>query len=156
MKKVLVAYFSSSGKTEEMANYIAEGVRFNGLQAKVMKVSEIKNVDDLAGYDGYIIGSPTFSLDIPAPVKLFLEELKKVNLAEKLGGAFGPYLHDASYQHAEHAPDIILNELQNEIKLKPFDLEALALQEDILGTREGIKACQDYGRVFGQRLAGEG
>lgn len=82
MKKVLVAYFSSSGKTEEMANYIAEGVRFNGLQAKVMKVSEIKNVDDIAGYDGYIIGSPTFSLDIPAPVKLFLEELKKVNLAE--------------------------------------------------------------------------
>ncbi|MFY9814529.1 MAG: flavodoxin domain-containing protein [Dehalococcoidales bacterium] len=156
MKKVLVAYFSSSGKTEEMANYIAEGVRFNGLQAKVMKVSEIKNVDDIAGYDGYIIGSPTFSLDIPAPVKLFLEELKKVNLAEKLGGAFGPYLHDASYQHAEHAPAIILNELQNEIKLKPFDLEALALQEDILGTREGIKACQDYGRVFGQRLAGKG
>ncbi|MFZ1915261.1 MAG: flavodoxin domain-containing protein, partial [Dehalococcoidales bacterium] len=136
MKKVLVAYFSSSGKTEEMANYIAEGVRFNGLQAKVMKVSEIKNVDDIAGYDGYIIGSPTFSLDIPAPVKLFLEELKKVNLAEKLGGAFGPYLHDASYQHAEHAPAIILNELQNEIKLKPFDLEALALQEDILGPRE--------------------
>lgn len=49
-----------------------------------------------------------------------------------------------------------MNELQNEIKLKPFDLEALALQEDILGTREGIKACQDYGRVFGQRLAGKG
>ena len=72
MKKVLVAYFSSSGKTEAMAIYIAEGVRFNGIQAKVMKTSEIKNVDDIAGYDGYIIGSPTFSLDIPAPVKSFL------------------------------------------------------------------------------------
>jgi flavorubredoxin len=156
MKKVLVAYFSSSGKTEAMAIYIAEGVRFNGIQAKVMKTSEIKNVDDIAGYDGYIIGSPTFSLDIPAPVKSFLALMKKMNPAEKLGGAFGPYLHDASYQHAEHAPSLILDELQYEIKLKPFDLGALSLKEDILDTREGIKACQDYGRVFGQRLTGAG
>jgi flavodoxin len=153
MKKVLVAYFSSSGKTEEMANYIAEGVRFSGLQAKVISMSEIKNAADITGFDGYLLGSPTFSLDIPAPVKSFLAVMKKVNLAEKLGGAFGPYLHDASYQHGDHAPSLILDELQKEIKLKPFDLGALALKEDILGTREGIKACQDYGRVFGQRLA---
>jgi flavorubredoxin len=153
MKKVLVAYFSSSGKTEEMANYIAEGVRFNGLQAKVMSMSEIKNGADIDGFDGYLLGSPTFSLDIPAPVKSFLALMNKLNLAEKLGGAFGPYLHDASYQHADHAPSLILEELQKEIKLKPFDLGALALKEDILGTREGIKACQDYGRVFAQRLA---
>ncbi len=153
MKKVLVAYFSSSGKTEEMANYIAEGVRFNGLQAKVIKMSEIKNEADITGFDGYLLGSPTFSLDIPAPVKSFLAVMIKANLAEKLGGTFGPYLHDASYQHADHAPSLILDELQKETKLKPFDLGALALKEDILDTREGIKACQDYGRVFGQRLA---
>jgi len=30
MKKVLVAYFSLSGKTEKMAEYVAEGVRFSG------------------------------------------------------------------------------------------------------------------------------
>jgi len=30
MKKVLVAYTSRTGKTEEMANYIAEGIRFSG------------------------------------------------------------------------------------------------------------------------------
>jgi len=28
----------------------------------------------------------------------------------------------------------------------------LSLQENILDTRDGIKACQDYGRLFGQRL----
>jgi len=46
-------------------------------------------------------------------------------------------------RHNEHAPALILGILQNEIKMKPFDLGALALKEDILDTRDGIKACQD-------------
>jgi hypothetical protein len=45
-----------------------------------------------------------------------------------------------------------LDVLQKEIKMKPFDLGALSLQENILDTRDGMKACQDYGRLFGQRL----
>ena len=152
MQKVLIAYFSTSGKTEEMAEFIAEGIRFVGAQAVVKKISEIKEPAQIAGYEGYIIGSPTFSLDMPAPVKNFLMVLKKVAVEAKLAGAFGPYLHDASYQHDEHAPALILGILQNELKMKPFDLGALALKEEILDTRDGIKACQDYGRVFAQSL----
>jgi len=38
MRKVLVAYFSTSGKTQEMADFIAEGIRFNGMQAIVKKI----------------------------------------------------------------------------------------------------------------------
>ena len=152
MQKVLIAYFSTSGKTEEMAEFIAEGIRFVGAQAVVKKISEIKEPAQIAGYDGFIIGSPTFSLDMPAPVKNFLMVLKKVAVEAKLAGAFGPYLHDASYQHDEHAPALILGILQNELKMKPFDLGALALKEEILDTRDGIKACQDFGRVFAQSL----
>ena len=152
MRKVLVAYFSTSGKTQEMADFIAEGIRFNGMQAIVKKINDLNSPEDVKGYDGYIVGSPTFSLDMPAPVKPFLVMLKKAHLEEKLGGAFGPYLHDSSYQHNEHAPALILDVLQKEIKMKPFDLGALSLQENILDTRDGMKACQDYGRLFGQRL----
>jgi flavorubredoxin len=152
MQKVLITYFSTSGKTEEMANFIAEGIRFNGLQAIVKKINELNDPEDIKGYDGYIIGSPTFSLDIPAPLKTFLLMLKEAHLEDKLGGAFGPYLHDSSYQHNEHAPALILDVLQKEIKMKPFDLGALSLQENILDTRDGMKACQDYGRIFGQRV----
>ncbi len=153
MQKVLVVYFSTSGKTQEMAEFIAEGIRFNGIQAMVKKISEIKETAEIAGFDGYIIGSPTFSLDMPAPVKTFLGVLKNTRVEAKLGGAFGPYLHDASYQHSEHAPALILEMLQNELKMNPFDLGALSLREDILDTRDGIKACQEYGRVFGQRFS---
>jgi flavodoxin len=54
MKKVLIAYFSLSGKTEKMAEYIAEGIRFTGNEATVKKISEFKTANSLNGYDGYI------------------------------------------------------------------------------------------------------
>jgi flavodoxin len=152
MKKVLVTYFTTSGKTEEMANYIAEGVRFEHLQAIVKKMNELKSSEEIKGYDGYIFGSPTISLDIPNYVKSFLKLLKEIDLENKLCGAFGPYLHDASYQHSNHAPVLILNIMQSEHKMNAIELGALTLKEYILDTREGIKACQEYGRIFTQKL----
>jgi flavodoxin len=152
MKKVFVVYFSTSGKTGSMAEFIAEGIRFNGLNASMQTMHEIKNPAQLPGYDGYILGSPTFSLDIPGPVKIFLAMFKNINGKGKLSGAFGPYLHDSSYHHEDYAPDKILDILQNEYKFERFDLDALCLREDVLETRDGMKACQDYGRIFGQKL----
>jgi flavodoxin len=152
MKKVMVVYYSVSGKTEKMAEFIAEGIRFNDLQAVVKKMDDIKDAEEMLGYGGYILGSPTFSLDIPNPVKTFLAMLKDVNLEGKLSGAFGPYLHDASYEHNGHAPTLILDVLQKENKIKSFDLGGLTLNENIVETKEGIQACQDYGRMFGQKL----
>jgi len=152
MKKVLIAYFSTSGKTEEMAEYIAEGVRFNGLQAIVKAITEINKSEDIVRYEGFILGSPTVSLEIPNPVKTFLDTLKEVYLEGKLAGAFGPYSHDVSYQRNSHTPFLILNILQNQNKMIQFDLGAFSIKENIVGTREGIKACQDYGRIFGQKV----
>ena len=37
MGKVLIVYFSLTGKTQRMAEYIAEGVRFTGQQAVTKK-----------------------------------------------------------------------------------------------------------------------
>lgn len=81
MKKVLVAYFSATGKTEKMAEYIAEGVRFSGQGAVVKKIGDIKDAAELAGYDGYIFGSPTYSLDVPEPVKAYLLMAQGADLA---------------------------------------------------------------------------
>ena len=152
MKKVLIAYFSSTGKTETIARYIAEGVRFSGQEAVVKKMEDLKSATDLAGYAGYIFGSPTFSLDLPKPVKTFLSLAREVNLEGKPGGAFGSYRHDVAYQHDAYAPAVIFDILQKESQMKPFDLGPFNLQENKVETREGIKACQDYGRVFGEKL----
>jgi len=146
MGKVLVAYFSLSGNTEKMAEYIAEGVRFSGQQVVVKKISDIKSANDLADYDGYIFGSPTYHRDMAEPMKTFLFLAKRANLESKLAGAFG------SYTHSGDAPAIILDTMQYVYKMEPFELGSFNLKEAIIGTGEGMRACQDYGRVFGEKL----
>jgi flavodoxin len=152
MKNILVAYFTTGGMTEKMAEYIAEGVRISGGKAAVRSMADIRAASDFSGYDGYIVGSPTFSLDAPAPVKKFLDLAGKAGLAGKVVGAFGPYTHDVGYQHDSHAPAIILDSLQRDAGMKPFELGPFALKEDLVATGEGLKACHDYGRVFGEKL----
>ena len=69
-----------------------------------------------------------------------------------MGGAFGSYAHDVGYKHDTYAPAIIFDTLQNTCKMDPFELGPFALQEGTIKTSEGMKACQDYGRVFGEKL----
>jgi flavodoxin len=152
MKKVLIVHFSLTGKTATMADFIAEGVRFNGIEAQVKKIGDIHDVADLKGFDGYIFGSPTFSQDVPKPVKNFLDLARMANLQGKLVGSFGSYKHDTGYRHDSTAPAAMIDIVTGQNKMVPFDLGPLALQEDMIDTRDGLKACQDYGRVFGEKL----
>ena len=144
--KVLIAYFSLTGKTEKMAEYVAEGVRFSGKQAVLKKISEIKSANDLADYDGYIFGSPTYHRDMAEPMKTFLFLAKKANLEGKLAGAFG------SYTHSGDAPAIIFDTMQYVYKMEPYELGSFNLKEAVVETSEGMHSCQDYGRVFGEKL----
>ena len=146
MKKVLIAYFSLTGKTEKMAEYIAEGVRFSGQQAVTRKISDLKSANDLAGYDGYIFGSPTYHRDMAEPMKTFLFLARKANLEGKLAGAFG------SYTHSGDAPAIIFDTMRYVYKMEPFELGSFNLKEAVVETIEGVRACQDYGRAFGEKL----
>ena len=166
MKKVLITYFSVSGMTEKMAQYIGEGIRISGQEAIVKKISDIKGPDELAGFDGYIFGSPTHFQDIPEPMKAFLSMVSQADLKGKLGGAFGSYTHDGN------APAIIFDTLQNVFHMEPFELGPFNLKETMLEepsrgeqsprryvagevhgeVREGMHGCHDYGKVFGERV----
>jgi flavodoxin len=152
MKKILIAYFSATGTTEKMAGYIAEGVRFSGQEAVTKRIEDIDATAEIAGYDGYIFGSPTYSLDVPEPMKTFLLMAEKAGLEGKMGGAFGSYAHDVGYKHDTYAPAIIFDTLQHTCKMKSFELGPFALKEELIETGEGMKACQDYGKVFGEKL----
>jgi flavodoxin len=152
MKKVLVAYFSEGGHTQQMAEFIAEGVRFSGQEAQTRHISEIHSPADLMEFDGFIFGSPTYLQDLPEPVKQFFSLIRDLNPSGKPVGAFSSYTHDVAYTAGGQAAEIILDSLQNQYKMIPFELGPLRLKEDILASREGMKACQDYGKVFGQAL----
>ena len=146
MKKVLVVYFSLTGMTEKMAQYIVEGIRFSRQEAVIKKTSDIKNKDALEGYDGYIFGSPTYHRDMADPLKTFLFLARKVNLEGKSGAAFG------SYTHSGDAPAMIFDTMQYVYKMGPFELGSFNMKEAVVETSEGMRTCQDYGRVFGEKL----
>jgi flavodoxin len=152
MKKVLVAFFSLSGKTEAMAGFVGEGVRFSGNQADVKSVSDFKGAGDLAGYGGFIFGCPTYFQDIPEPMKRFLFLCRQADLQGKLAGAFGSYTHEVGYGQGGNAAVMVFDTMRFVYKMEPFELGPLKLREAILETIEGPRACQDYGKVFGERL----
>ncbi len=146
MEKVLIAYVSRSGNTEKMANYIAEGVRFAGKDATLANVSSLKSEEEIAGYDGYIFGCPTYHKDMTTGMKNFLFLAEKANLIGKMGGAFGSHTHSG-----ESAP-MIYDTMQHVFKMDTIELGPLNLTEAMLETDEGLKACQDYGRAVGEKF----
>ncbi|MBW2574367.1 MAG: flavodoxin domain-containing protein [Deltaproteobacteria bacterium] len=146
MKKVLVAYYSRTGNTEKIAEYIGEGIRITGNSAELKKISEIKSEKDLEGYDGFVFGCPTYHRDLTAGMKTFLFLAEKANLVGKMGGAFG------SYTHSGESANMIYDTMLYVFKMDMVDLGALDIKEQVLETDEGLRACQDYGKAVGQKF----
>ncbi len=146
MKKVLIAYASRTGNTEKMAQYIAEGIRLSGNEAIISKISDLKETKDIAGFDGYVLGCPTYHRDMTGGMKTFLFLAEKANLLGKMGGAFGPYTHSG-----ESGP-MLFDTMNYVFKMDMVDLGALSLKDAVLASDDGLKACQDYGKAVGEKF----
>jgi flavodoxin len=146
MRKVIVAYFSRTGRTETMAQYIAEGFRITGYEADVKKISEVRTEKDLAGYDAYVFGCPTYHRDMTENFKTFLFLAQKAELQGKTGGAFG------SHTHSGDAAKAIFETMEFVFRMNMTNLGSFLLKEEVIGTMEGRKACQDYGKAIGEMI----
>lgn len=145
MKKVLIAYVSRKGTTEKMANYLAEGVRMSGNDVVVAKTSTLKE-EDLAGFDCYVFGCPTYHKDMTNSMKQFLFLAEKANLAGKAGGAFG------SHTHSGEAAPMVFDTMEYVFKMDVTELGPLNLTESVMQTDEGAKACQQYSKALCEKL----
>ena len=85
--KATVFYYSKTGKTKEMAEYIVNGMRAEGVEAKAFSVDA---PDEAWAKESrtVLVGTPVYYADVSADTKRFLETLGKYNVAGKLGGAF--------------------------------------------------------------------
>lgn len=88
---VLIAYYSLSGNTEEMANAVEEGAKLDSnVSVKKKFISEV-TAEDLDTADGIILGSPTYFGNISGPMKNFIDDWAfkyQVYFENKIGGAF--------------------------------------------------------------------
>jgi flavorubredoxin len=145
MAKVLIVYATRTGETQNIADLVAEGVRFSGHEANVVNVKDIKSEVDLDGYDGYVFGSATYHGEMLQGMKTFLFLAEKANLEGKVGGSFG------SYGWSGEANDRIFETMKHILKMNLVG-DTLRLKSSTLGG--GLQMAQDYGRQIAKKLDG--
>ncbi len=137
MGKVLVAYATRTGESQQIAELIGEGIRLAGHQADVVNLKNIKSEADLAGYDGYAFGSATYHGEMLQAMKTFLFLAEKASLEGKAGGAFG------AFGWSGEANDRIFQTMKNVLKMDMVG-DCLRLKSGNLGG--GVQMAQEYGR----------
>lgn len=118
MTKVLVLYYSSYGHIEKMAEAVAEGARAGGATVDIKRVPElvpaevakasgfkldqaapVAKVDDLAGYDAIVFGTPTRFGNMASQMKSFLDQAGGLWMKGALIGKVGSVFTSSATQH---------------------------------------------------------
>jgi len=142
--KALVIYASRTNQTKTIAEIIAEGMRFEGMEATAVNVNDFEkqkiNPED---YDAVVLGAPTYHGDMIQPMKTLLFALEKFNLEGKVGGSFG------AFGWSGEAPGRIYDTMKHIYKMEMVS-GPLMLKSASLGG--GVKMGQDYGREVAKKL----
>ncbi len=143
MARALVVYATRTNSTKEIAELVAEGIRFTGNEAVVVEVKEMKGAADFEGYDAYVFGSPTYHGEMLQSMKTFLFLAETANLEGKVGGAFG------AHGWSTEAQDRIYNTMKEIFKMD-MTKGPLLLKSASLGG--GVQMAHEYGREIGNKL----
>ena len=143
MPKALIVFSTRKEETRKIGELIAEGLRFSAIDVTLADAKDIKKESDLAGYNAYVFGSPTYHGEMTSSMKTFLFLAEKADLAGKAGGAFG------AFGWSGEAPERLYETMKNIFKMDmvggPLMLKSSTLQG-------GMKMAQDYGREIAAKL----
>lgn len=142
MTKVLVAYASLTGNTEEMAELIVEGICQAGGEAVLKSVTEC-NAVEINSYEGVLLGAYTWGDgELPDEALDFYEEMDELDLTAMKSAVFGS--GDTGYAIYCGAVDLIVEKLK--------ERGAIILQDSLkieYGPNAAEKeACRQFGRQF--------
>jgi flavorubredoxin len=143
MGKALIVYTSRTGETENIALLIGEGIRFTGVEAKVVDANTISKETDLAGYDACVFGSPTYHGEMMQGMKKLLFLAEKADLEGKTGGSFGAF--GWSGEAFERIYETMKNVFKMDMVSGPLRLKSSTLEG-------GRQMAQDYGREVGKKV----
>jgi len=143
MPKALIVYATRTGETEKIAELIAEGIRFQGAEAELANVSQIKKEAQLADYEAVAFGSATYHGQMMKAMETVLFLAEKAHLEGKIGGSFG------AFGWSGEAPDRIYDTMKNIFRMNMVS-GPLRLKSSSLGG--GTKMAQDYGREIGKKM----
>ena len=118
MAKVLILYYSSYGHVEALAHSVADGARSTGATVDVKRVPEtapmevaramhfkldqpapVATIDQLAGYDAIIVGTPTRFGRMSSQLASFLDQAGGLWVRGALNGKIGGAFTSTASQH---------------------------------------------------------
>lgn len=143
MAKALIIYASRTNQTKTIAEVIAEGMRFQAMEATVVNVNDFeKQKINPEEFDAVVLGAATYHGDMIQPMKTLLFALEKYNLEGKVGGSFG------AFGWSGEAPGRIYDTMKHIYKMEMVS-GPLMLKSASLGG--GVKMGQDYGREIANK-----
>ena len=100
MVKVFVVYDTKYGNTKLVAEKIVEGMReVEGIETAITDIEEV-DLEEVAGYDAILIGSPNHWGGPVRGVNKFIDKLGKLDLKAKWAAAFDTQLGGNQFEKA--------------------------------------------------------
>jgi flavodoxin I len=147
MAKILIAYASMSGNTEEISELIKSNLEPFGYDINIKEIEHL-DVQKLVEYDGILLGVYTWGNgDLPYEVEDFYDEIENVDLTGKKAAIFGS--GDRSYPEFCAAVDLLEEKLESsgaKIVQKGLKIELAPEAE------EDIEQCNSFAICFSKRL----
>jgi flavorubredoxin len=143
MPRVLIVFASRTGESEQIAELIGEGLRMSGAEAVAKNVKDIRKIEDIAGYDGYVFGSSTYHGEMMEKMKTLLFLAEQADLKGKVGAAFG------AFGWSGEAPGRIFETMEHVFGMDMVG-GPLMLKSASLGG--GISMAQEYGKEIAAKL----
>ena len=143
MPKALIVYSTRTGETRNIAELVAEGLRFSAIAVTLKDVTEIKRETELDGFDIYVFGSSTYHGTMMDRMKTFLFLAERAELKGKVGGTFGSF--GWSGEAAERIFETMKNIYGMEMAGGPLMLKSSSVDG-------GVKVAQSYGRELAAKI----
>lgn len=145
-KKVVIAYVSAYGFTEEMAHTISEGILSEGIDIALYDLTNSDSeelANDLYWANGILLGSPTILCDALKPVWDLTTTMFPETHGGKFASAFGSYGWSG-----EAVPNLLtrLKQLRMRITDEGYQIRFKASNEE-------IKGCFEFGKAFAEKIA---
>jgi len=144
-EKALIIYDTMWGSTEKMAKAILEGLREEGIEVKLMNITQTGRTEimkEVLDTKAVLIGSPTINNGIFPTVADFLCYLKGLRPQGKIGIAFG------SFGWAGGATKAIIEEL----KATGVEIVEPEIKYSYLPDKEELIQCKELGRRIASRI----
>lgn len=126
-----------------MAEAVTEGVE--NIQGVEADLRDRVDAQDLADYDAIIVGVPTYDHDMTRTIENVFERaaVKRVNLKNKVGAAFG------SYGWSAEAPSLVLEIMNNKFEMDTIEPPLLVKYAP---DQSALRECRQLGQKIADKI----